>query len=473
MRTALKIAAGVLGGGRAIPFPLNLFTGGTGVAIKRSGTDYILYQEFIDREAMVLGLNTGDYAGTVSCHSIKSAYTGKIIHRIDDTEGTTTGSWATTNNATYWGGSRQTATHAGDKITFTLPEYATSLYWKVATSNAGIMRVSIDGDYTTANLVTTAQQLVDSGYADAAVLVANGGTLNPTDRCFDPKTNTTPVDIPMATGLTGGEVVVLEYTGYKNPTSTATSLIVDAIGVDSPITSSNYVFNVTTENLQPLTGSVFECAHNLQPDGATGQTWVGNAHGYENQTSLTIYIDNVETVPDDGSYTVASEIRIVRVSEYFHDETGATVIANVVTTYTLKSTGLDITTVITWAVGGASGNTRSPMWPLADTIFDRGALELDAVNYTLTANNNSTVGNDLSTMVWCWDQDGTLGALLTVPAGQNGNAQIEDRSGSPTVNKIYFDRAAAALSFAANDVWTITGNYRLQRFANAETSLAK
>src|SRR5690606_32598678 len=119
---------------------------------------------------------------------------------------------------------RQSST-SGSTVTWTSPTSTAVGIRTVATTNGGLAKVSIDGSATAATMLPTAQQMVDSGKYLAGILVANGGTLNPTDRvldCYSPNAAGTAgyedlwdVRVGFAEGLSSAaHTVVITATGY-------------------------------------------------------------------------------------------------------------------------------------------------------------------------------------------------------------------------------------------------------------------
>lgn len=460
------------------PFPLNLFTGGDNVALERSGTTYIIHQEFAPCEVFSWLLQPGTW-GDYSVDSIRQCKTGRSYYYMDDADAVKTGAWSTTSSSSYWLGGRSHTNTPGAYITFTTPAYCRDVWWKVIGSNGGIFRIAIDDDYTAANMIATAQDLVDAEILPPTALVENGGILNPTDRCFDPKTNTAPFT-QLATLDEGVHTVKLECTGYKNPASTSDYLYVDVVAVSAPLKNASAV--IANEDLQTYSGSVYEYAINMTPAGATTPAWAGNGHGYDGQLTITYKVDGQVVTPEDKALLIGKSVEVIRTSQLHHAEL-ETPIADVTMIYRASpKTGLTTHITIDWLVDVVVQIAYLAMWPLSDAIFDRGAGPGAAVNYTLTDNDNSYKGNQQTDRLWVWDADGTLGAVLYIPnvAASLNNWQdspatwafIEDRSGTNRWNKIYFTRAYAGAVFSADTRWTSEAQYRVGRFEDAEAALA-
>ncbi|MGH2755528.1 MAG: hypothetical protein ACRDLB_14010, partial [Actinomycetota bacterium] len=132
----------------------------------------------------------------------------------------TSGAWLTSTNSQAFGGSYKRETNAGATATYAAPLGATKLGLRgFKDPNGGLMKVAIDGDATRANLLPTAQQLVDAGTFPNTILVGNRGTLQPTDRVYDAYAATATPDTQetFASGLAASvqHQMQLTVTGYK------------------------------------------------------------------------------------------------------------------------------------------------------------------------------------------------------------------------------------------------------------------
>ena len=105
----------------------------------------------------------------------------------DDAAGVShSGTWTTGTNAVAYGGTYHYSTEAGATIRCTCAATTTAVGIRsFKATNGGIGVAYIDNDTTLCTLLPTAQSLVDAGTLANTVLVANGGTLNPTDRIYD------------------------------------------------------------------------------------------------------------------------------------------------------------------------------------------------------------------------------------------------------------------------------------------------
>lgn len=453
-------------------WPLNLFQAtGNDIGISRSGTDYWLHYAIAPSDYVSVLISSYSGSGETE-HSIFDLQTSVLLIYVDDAAAgcTKVGSW-TNQGGAYYGGTRAYSVTAGNSATFTTGAGTIGVWYANTSPNQGILKVLIDGDATLATNLPTAQDLVDAGTLADTVLVANGGTLNPTDRCMDPYAlglGTHRLDGGLSAGV---HTVQFVLTAYKNALSTTVRIFVDYLAyTTATLTLAGATSFLENETMSPG-GSVFEYALNYKPTGAAANEWAGNRHSNDSQTALTLYVDGAEVSLDDGEIVSGNSVQIVRASNLLHSESGATVNATVALTYTLsKTTGLTVSWTMTWNVNATYDTALSSMFPLPDAVFDRGTTELSAINLTLTDNDMSHKGTDSSKQIWMWDTDGTLGAIITVTVTPS-SSYIEDRSGSPALNKAYFVRNVAPIT--AGDIWTYEANYRVQRFVSADTSLAK
>ena len=345
---------------------LELFTGSGGkVGIERVGTSYWLYSPIQD----------GRYQGTILTPFTTGAYTDIEINGMSDripslsikdsnaTYATKTGTW--TNNiaqALAYGGTYSFTATDGAYITFTTPANVRRVGLRtVNITNAGIVLVSIDGDNTKANLLSTAQQLVDAGTIADTCLVANGGTLNPTDRVINQYFNGTNYDkrLVIADNLAAGvHTIVLTYTGYKQAASSAARLYITGLMYNDG-TQTVATADIVMDTIQAVggTASVYEPVQVIIPTGGTTGTYVGGIHGYSTLNTTVITVDGVEVTPADGSITPGDIISFARNSSLYHPDidAGATEIGVSITTYyPTARQGLRVTTQTTWSLGGTA-----------------------------------------------------------------------------------------------------------------------
>jgi hypothetical protein len=418
---------------------------------------------------------------------------------IDDTDASVvrSGTWNRPfNNTAAYGGSYGMSTSTGAHVTFTSPANSTSLGLRtVQAVNGGLAKVEINGDATLANLCKTAQQVVDDGTFANTILVANGGSLNPTDRVFDFYSPTSLFDSPVAvaSGLAAGtHTLRLTVTGYKR--SAATDVRVYDSGysyatASTAITDSGALI-FGTEQIQK-TNSAFEFAWNVLPSGATTRTFIGRVHGYEIQDSFAVTVDGASQTMTDGQTILGSTIVLAQTTRLRHPDTGTTDIANISITYTMTRGGLRVETTTDWLVTASVGAGYPGMIPM-DASFDRGNSTGRQTPVTLTAGDGSFKGAAKAHAGWLWQSAGKYAALLYSPKNPAPvvNWQyaplrflgFEDRAPVQglRINKLYYTRQTGTGTSDREDVvngtrWTSDIIYRFAYFpggANAALAAA-
>lgn len=387
----------------------------------------------------------------------------------------------------YWYGTG--ATHT---FTITTPASTTRIgIRQPLVSNGGLARVSIDADYTLANHLPTAQDVVDSGAYPNTILVANGGPCAVTDRVLDSYSGIGTVydnQIAIADGLTAGvHTVVLTPVAVARSVGSGTRVYFSGYGYATAatlVTTSNVV-GYTTHNLNTSAGSVWEYAFR------TGGTYFGNVHGYEVQDSIAVTVDGAASTPSAGQIVgVVNEADITRTSHLVNPaDTGQTV-ANIVTVYHLDRNGLRVDATITWAASltitaaYAMAPMNSVPWGAGgrlaqdDVCFDTGRLLAGPTTHTFTGSGSYFPTAGLKTdAAWIYGGNYGLLAWLLNPgewtnewAASGDFVKIEDRaaaSGAPYVTKIYFGRIWAGGSSEAvvsGDVWKVSMLYLVGRF---------
>lgn len=473
------------GGNTKLQTLLGLFRGSGGnVALQRSGLDYWLHYPIAGE--LVASFYLDSYTiGAYTANSILAVWAKKLYASVeeDDASVVRTGTWVNLTNAGAYGGDYSYSLTAGDTAVFTTPAGVTAVGVRGChLTNCGVAKVAIDGDLTRANKLSTAQQLVDAGTLANTVLIANGGTLNPTDRIINMYgANNYDTKTIFADDLTAGaHVITLTITGYKQAASSAARVYIAGMLYHAPSTGFDAIGLAIMDVIQiGAGGSVYDYVNLILPDGAVTPAYVGSGHGYENQTSLTFTLDGVASAPADGEVVYGNSIIATRVTDLYHPEIGAggTPIGASVTTYTIDARyGLKIDAAITWGQGGATTQSYPAMFPVL-AFLDRGAnIDLRGQSVTLADNNGSFKANAKSKAAYLWDDDGNYGALLYAPDTSKNTLDyvyaptvsmaIEDRAGG-VFNKIYQARVSGATeTFVLNDVWQSTAYYYIQYFAN-------
>ena len=326
----------------------------------------------------------------------------------------------------------------------------------------------------------------------STALVANGGTLNPTDRVFDQYAAIGAVDtlVMCAEGLTPGvHTLTLTCTGYKRAAATGARLYAAGFMYSTTTTtlSTSAIKLVKVADLETSGASVYEYARQYKPSGATANDFYGNGHGYDRQQSLTVLVDGAsQSLSNNQIVAGSTSLVITRVSKLRHPDTSTTDIADVTTTYTLLPTnGLTIAHTTTWRVAGQMARDYPVMAPFGE-LLNKATLRGAGSDYDMdNASGDATeeFGFVESLTGWAWDSDGHYAYVCSLPSAAVVNnwqysgatdALVQDRTGA-SINKFYWTRSSVLASgetFAINDVWTSEANYRVAWLADANASLA-
>jgi hypothetical protein len=380
---------------------------------------------------------------------------------------------------------------AGEYIEYTTPAGATIIGFAVVTnSNAGLTLVSIDGDATLANRVFTAQALVDAGTFPNTILVANGGTLNPTDRVVDQYGTTANQRIVCADNLTAGaHTIRLTCTGYKRAASSDVRMYIGGFiyggaGINTGTANTELTFNAyNTLNKQfTYNNTVDEYALSVK---ITTTEWVGNGHGNETVTSMKCYIDTAETTLTNEytPYRAASELKLTRVSTLTHTDVSPSTIGDATVNYILTpNSGLNVTVGITWSRAITILTGYMPMYGFGEDTIDKGSMVGEVLDYDLAGDpgtNDVDLGKLETQLCYAWDTDGTFAAAAYIPAlasldnwQYSTNKCFLQNRADGVINKMYFERWSNKAF--TNETITSSFFYFLKNFpGGANTALAR
>lgn len=411
---------------------------------------------------------------------------------ISDAAVTRAGTWSSLNaQALAYGLGYRYSTDGTTPATasWTSPANSTMLGVRVVMTNTGgLAKVTIGGSTTAANLLPTAAQVVAQGLYPNTILVANGGTLNPTDRVLNTYASSLNYDvlIAIAEGLApGAQAVVLTTTGYIATGGTLgrtyLSGFASATAATTIQTANIDLFETYSVHNEASTSSAWEYADEERPAGVGTLTFIGSIHGYERQDSLALWLGDASassvltlgavTPPPAGGY-----IKIIRTSTLFHPDLngGATPTKTCVTTYTLDRLGLQVESVMTWLVNMEADLTYA-MMPLNGVLstaggFDRAGLLNLPESLTFPGSSDTRYGRSKSGAAWCWQSSGKLAALMWLPdtygftEGWTRNegvlTSVQDRTG--TLTKVYaawLGNRGGAKTIPAGTVKTRTARY--------------
>jgi hypothetical protein len=415
------------------------------------------------------------------------------------------GTWAAPlSQAGTYGGTYRYSNTTGSSFTWTSPAACTIIGHRHAGfSNCGLTKVLVDGDATAANLLPTAQDYVDAGTYANTILIANGGTLNPTDRVWSlwPFTGTqdgqTNVDqkVLIADNLANTtHTVQFVVTGYK--TAAASSTIVTASGMFygspsiTPTTASSEI--ILTNRIHYMAEGVAtatEISHRTYPTAGT-PTWAGGSHGYEGGVSLAISLDGTPTTMTDGQILSASEIVITKATKLFHPNVGAgsTATCDVTYVYTFDQQGLQIDRTDDWLTDLSCSTSYAASMTMNQLgtpgFVDKYANSGIPGDTTLTANDNGFRGMAPAVVQWFWKDGGNLAASLDMfdetnrSASTNNDAlaapdyefcQDYSVAGSTYLDKCYVTRVSASATpetITSSSLWSSSSLLRARWVSN-------
>lgn len=408
-------------------------------------------------------------------------------------------SWTSkTSQSLAYGGSYRYATTAGDKATWTTPDNVTRIGCRPpVVSNAGMVKVVIDGDATLANLLPTAEELVENGRLKEL------GSLEASDRILDlyslASSPLATVDydrhFAIADGLEAGEhTVELVTLEEKNVASSANRNYIGGFTYATAETGRTTEGAELLEYARLLSEyfSASEYAHKLRYEAE--ESFIGSIHGYEKQGGLTVYVDGVEQSLEAGDEVFGGIVEVVRETTLQHPKSGEEDVANVVTIYRLSADSerdLEVLHRTEWLKTGELTLDYPLMLPLDGPIFRRGALDSEATEYDLTEDEGGTHGLAEQEKARMWDNRSPSGlqgkalASLTILNNEtttDGWAQsnpaylyIEDRTptnvNAGNLSKIYVTRVGSEgepVSVENGTIQAARGRYRLDWLPNAD-----
>lgn len=400
--------------------------------------------------AVFYGLGGGRYGGheipyvtntppayTYGLNQLDSCGEYVALQSVDETDASVTrvGTWTNGVQSKAFGGNYRWSATLGDTTSWTSPAGATRLGIRTVTGvNGGLSKVTIDGSATAADLLPTAQQVVNSGAYHSSILVANGGALDPTDRVLDSYVAggiyNYDACFAIAENLAAGaHAVVITATGYQGKSLTSsppvgiiaagrTSVSGLASGTASILLSSPSAWPFRAEMGNVEVKSAYEYAIEcLAPGSATVGT-IGTIHGYERQDSLTVLLDRVATTLPAGMLVQAlSSVELRRTSTLYHPQaTGA--VGSCTATYRADRQGLTFTPKLT-LIPGMTLNYLYSMMPLSGCKvpggMDRAASTAFGTVLTLTGATDVRVGAARSAAAWMWNSTKKTAFLHFVP----------------------------------------------------------
>jgi len=414
----------------------------TGVAIEQPTAGvYNLWQRITAGQWLraTLGTRTNTNGGV--SHLITELRLATPVVGVNDNDAaiTYTGTWTQGTNAGAYGGDYRYGATAGATASYTTPAATTRVGAKIgAISNGGLFSVKINGDPTRARMLPTAQDMVERGLYPNTILIANGGTLAPTDRVMDgfgtgawDYTYLWADDLPPA-----AHTLLLTTTGYQRAAATGFRGYFSAFihGQAQSIGAAGTIAPVLMQ-IDPGAGtSAFEYAIAGRPASeasSSADAFFGTVHDNEAETSLTVRVDGATVTPTVGAAPVVPVERatITKVSELRHPSAGsgaAGKVADVTTVYTLDRDGWHIDVDIDWTVSMRLGAAYAMMPVLGSTAtsgqsglrgiaFDRAdVLENAAGPFRFTGGSDAYFGSSKSAAAWMWQSTGPIVAALYI-----------------------------------------------------------
>lgn len=211
-----------------------------------------------------------------------------------------------------------------------------------------------------------------------------------------------------------------------------------------------------TDGTTPTTidagGSAYEYAIEATPDGGT-LTFIGSgAHGYDEQTGLTITVDGSTVSPEDGATVEGAEVIATRTSELTHPDAAGKV-ADVTVTYTMTHLGLDVDWSITWQQALTAGRVYTAMLPVAEALSRGKTFGGSVVN--LTTDDDSAKSNSTGPSACLWTPAGNIAAALHLhddpwswSYSDTRQLWLQDRAGGAR-NKVYAESNAVPITAGA------------------------
>jgi hypothetical protein len=398
---------------------------------------------------------------------------------------TLSGTWSTSLSGAYLGGRARFSNVVGNYAEIVTPNgVQRASLQSSGPPSAGMALVTIDGDRTRATLLPTAQDLVDGGTLASTALVANGGTLNPTDRIWDGYLSSA---VDFADDLAAAaHTIRITVTGYKRAASSNTFVLFTAFVLNGDavfgMADPFYYFTLIQQTISYGAPPVWEISYNNQPTGATAKEWLGHTGSLKHQAAAPIFtVDGTpQTIANLATYT-GLEIAMSQGLDGRHSEigAGATDIADLQMTIRINATtGFWISHTLTWLINGIV-NGFPMMMTFNANVFDT-CRAIDNTDEILTNNDNSQVANTLQNQMLAWDSDGNQGLLFYIPDLLTTVNNWEDTTdyqlyvldqSDGVWEKAYATRVANG-TMSNGEIWQAEANYRAQWFVDADEVLS-
>lgn len=483
---------------------ISKFTGGDEVALRcgTSGTDttWTLFQHVGSRLYWRCNFHTANPAvGQERMNQygmwLSEYYRG---YTQNSTPALTKNGFTLYSAGNYLGGGYHRSTITGEYLQLVTGSGCSYIAGACAPSFPGwLFIVTIDGDNTRADLLPTAQDLVNAGTVAATALVANGGNLNPTDRIWDTYNLTSNtgtgnlsghIDIFTRSLTAGIHTVRVTVTGQKNVAAGAQFNGICLLMAGGPGYAGATGIGTATSvwyDIQSLSfGAVLndvgspqveDVSWSFQPTGATAKEWCGHSGSLKTRTAPTITVDGVAVVPVHATTYPGSEIILRTFNNILHTETGIVSQGTWDAAYTLnKSNGLTISHTTSWGNTGVA--TSYPC--MMDTLhasFDRYTCLGVVGSGDLVLNDDSANYNTSDQAGYAWKNGGYIAKMMQIPvlaltvdnwadAPTNRLWWADVSANAGAWKKLYATRFQADKAYTASTVWQSQANYRLAYF---------
>jgi hypothetical protein len=457
--------------GAVEPFPLNYFP---------SQSPVTLYEDYDGSYLFLQPVTTNRYwrvklSGTITVG-------GEFLHIVDKnivkTFGgfkrggagvTTSGVWTGPVAGTYFAREYNYSTATNAYIQIVTADGVTECGVHTIGAGAGgpLVKVTIDSDNTLADLIPTAQQYVDGGTFPNTILVANGGSLNPTDRCYDTNAVATRPIMFTRSLSAGVHTIRLTNTGYKTAGSGNTAMFFSAFIVfGEGLYDVSQAYAEFDEVQNQASGFVSdEISWSFRPTGATVENWCGHANSLKFLEAPTFTADGAAQTPTYLTRYTGSEMIINCSLGVRHTETGETNHGTLTLQFKMNNKGLTITHSLAWSGTGTVWGYPC-MWTVDRTVLDKGASYIGVVDL----NNAGTVkANTSLNKIWAYDANGNQGTVMTITSLTDTVANWAQNA-TPTERLFWLDvipkayakriNSANPVSYTSATVFTSEANYR-------------
>jgi hypothetical protein len=419
-------------------------------------------------------------------------YQVQLLGGMQARHGIRSGSWTWVDDPSKYGFGYLNGTSGS--ILFKTGKASTRIgVYDMPVSASGMMLVEIDGNKSLANHLPQVSELITIGTLSSSVLIAQGGTLNPTDRIYYQKSTAgTSIADPHSSGFDnllcqnrkvriasnlqpGEHTIRFIHTGYSAMGQENKNFRISGIWFDDPSTRMGYPgvgfeFKDIQDIHCPESDNNF--AFRYRPEGATSMDdyeWLGHQNGTQLKSDdCTLTLDGiVQTDLPMGMLRKAHEMILEVPGKLKHPlEPNHSAIYSQVFIVRPQE-GITCQTRIQWKKAGHITTGYIPQLAVFEPMNRATVLEANQ-NYTLNENNDVNRYNRFGTAGYIWSTQSNWAILLST--SQMDTIWLADRSDG--YNKIYF-RHYSNQTIQVGDTLNLSYKYEFKKFANAELSLGK